>query len=125
MLGKRDVVASVAVKDLEIARKFYADTLGMTQEGGDGEEMMLFRSGASTFNVYRSEYAGSNKATALTWSVGADIEDVVEALKAKGITFEHYDMPDTTREGDIHIMGDFKGVWFKDPDGNLLNVINM
>jgi hypothetical protein len=58
----------------------------------------------------------------MTWVVGEDIESVVQQLKAKGITFEHYDMPGATREGDVHIAGDMKVVWFKDPDGNILNI---
>jgi hypothetical protein len=52
------------------------------------------------------------------------VEGVVRALKAKGVTFEHYDMPDTKREGDIHVSGDMKAAWFEDPDGNILNIIN-
>ena len=54
--------------------------------------------------------------------VGEDIESVVQQLTAKDITFEHYDMPGVTREGDVHIAGDMKVVWFKDPDGNILNI---
>lgn len=59
----------------------------------------------------------------MTWQV-EDVEDTVRALKAKGITFEHYDMPEVTRKGDVHVAGDMKVAWFKDPDGNILNVIN-
>lgn len=75
-------------------------------------------------NVYRSKYAGTNQATALTWVVGEDVESVVEALKAKGISFEHYDMPEIRREGDVHIGGNMKIAWFKDPDGNILNIVS-
>jgi hypothetical protein len=75
-------------------------------------------------NVYRSKYAGTNQATALTWVVGDEVENVVESLKAKGISFEHYDMPDITREGEVHIGGNMKVAWFKDPDGNILNIIS-
>jgi hypothetical protein len=50
------------------------------------------------------------------------MEDVVQELKTKGVTFEHYDMPDMVREGDIHVFGDMKVAWFKDPDGNILNI---
>lgn len=57
----------------------------------------------------------------MTWTVG-DVEGVVSELKARGVTFEHYDLPDTTLEGDIHIAGDMKVAWFKDPDGNILNI---
>jgi hypothetical protein len=75
-------------------------------------------------NVYTSQEAGTNKATAVTWAVGDQVKDVVRALKAKGVAFEHYDMPDTTLQGDIHVAGDMKVAWFKDPDGNILNIVN-
>jgi catechol 2,3-dioxygenase-like lactoylglutathione lyase family enzyme len=124
MLGNKDAVATVAVKDLQPARKFYEDTLGLKAVGAEGEELIVFKSGNSTLNVYRSQYAGTNQATAVTWRVGDDMERVVRALKSKGVTFEHYDMPDTKREGDIHVSGDMKVAWFKDPDGNILNIVN-
>jgi catechol 2,3-dioxygenase-like lactoylglutathione lyase family enzyme len=122
MLSDKDAAANIAVKNLETAKKFYEETLGLTQVGAEGEELMVFKSGNSTINVYRSQYAGTNQATAVTWVVGKDIEDVVQALKAKGVMFEHYDMPDMTREGDVHIAGNMKVAWFKDPDGNILNI---
>jgi catechol 2,3-dioxygenase-like lactoylglutathione lyase family enzyme len=124
MLGDKDAVANIAVKDLEAAKKFYVDTLGLKQVDAEGQEVIVFKSGNSTINVYRSQYAGTNQATAVTWAVGNDIEGVVGALKAKGITFEHYDMPEVKREGDLHIAGDMRVAWFKDPDGNILNIVN-
>jgi catechol 2,3-dioxygenase-like lactoylglutathione lyase family enzyme len=124
MLGDKDAVANIAVKNLETAKKFYEETLGLTQIGAEGQEVIVFRSGSSTIYVYKSQYAGTNQATALTWVVGEDIEGVVRKLKDKGVTFEHYDMPDVTREGDIHVSGNMKVAWFKDPDGNILNIIN-
>ncbi|MGH9994340.1 MAG: VOC family protein [Nitrososphaeraceae archaeon] len=124
MLGDKDAAANIAVKNLEIAKKFYGDTLGLTQVGSEGSELIIFRSGNSMINVYRSKYAGTNQATALTWVVGDDVGSVVQALKAKGISFEHYDMPDITREGDVHIGGNMKVAWFKDPDGNILNIVS-
>lgn len=122
MLGDKDAAANIAVKNLEVAKKFYRDALGLTQVGSEGSELIIFRSGNSMINVYLSKYAGTNQATALTWVVGDDVESVVKALKAKGISFEHYDMPDMTREGDVHIGGNMKVAWFKDPDGNILNI---
>ncbi|RQO47440.1 glyoxalase [Variovorax sp. KBW07] len=124
MLGNIDAVANLAVKDLAVARRFYEDTLGLAQVDAEGEELIVFRSGGTVVNVYRSAFAGTNKATAVTWSVGGDIARIVDALKAKGVRFEHYDMPGTTLEGDLHVMGDMKVAWFKDPDGNILNLIN-
>ena len=124
MLGDKDAVANIAVKNLETAKKFYEETLGLTQIGAEGQEVIVFRSGSSTIYVYKSQYAGTNQATALTWVVGKDIEGVVQELKAKGVTFEHYNMPEVAREGDIHVAGNMKVAWFKDPDGNILNIIN-
>src|SRR5262245_54375533 len=124
MLGQYDAVANIAVKDLEIARKFYEGTLGLTKIDAEGKEVIVFKSANSKINVYRSQYAGTNKATAVTWPVGDALDNIVRALKAKGVTFEHYDMPHMTRDGDVHVAGKMKVAWFKDPDGNNLNVIN-
>ena len=124
MLGDTDAVANIAVKNLATAKKFYTDTLGLTPVDSEGQELIVFKSGKSTINVYRSQYAGTNQATAVTWVVGEDVEGVVRALKDKGVKFEHYDMPDMTRKGDIHVAGGMKAAWFKDPDGNILNLIN-
>ena len=124
MLNHADAVANIAVKNLEAARKFYQDTLGLKQVGAEGEELIVFKSGSSTINVYRSQFAGTNQATAVTWTVGDDVEGVVRALESKGVTFEHYDMPGMTREGNVHVAGDMRVAWFKDPDGNILNIVN-
>jgi catechol 2,3-dioxygenase-like lactoylglutathione lyase family enzyme len=124
MLGNKDAVANIAVKNLDTAKKFYEDTLGLTPVGAEGQEVIVFKSGNSTVYVYQSQYAGTNKATAVTWVVGEDVVGIAQQLKARGITFEHYDMPGMTRDGDVHIAGDMKVAWFKDPDGNILNIIN-
>jgi catechol 2,3-dioxygenase-like lactoylglutathione lyase family enzyme len=124
MLGDKDAAANIAVKNLEVAKKFYEDTLGLTQVGSEGQELIVFSSGSSMINVYRSQYAGTNQATAVTWVVGEDVEGIVQALKAKGVTFEHYDMPEMKRKGDIHVAGNMKVAWFKDPGGNILNIVN-
>ena len=122
MLNDKDASANIAVKNLEVSKKFYEDTLGLTQVGAEGEELLVFKSGNTTIYVYQSQNAGTNQATTLTWVVGEDIEDIIRELKTKGVTFEHYDMPDMTREGDVHVFGDMKVAWFKEPDGNILNI---
>src|SRR6476620_2597369 len=101
MLGNKQAVANVAVKNLEVATKFYRDTLGLTPVHEEQQELVVFRSGTSEINVYRSEYAGTNKATAVTWTVD-NVADEVADLKSRGVTFEHYDMPGMTREGDVY-----------------------
>ena len=55
MLGKRNAVANLAVKDLDRARAFYTDTLGLSQVGNEGDELVVLKSGDSVLNVYRSE----------------------------------------------------------------------
>ena len=122
MLGDIDAAANIAVKNLDAAKKFYEDTLGLKQVGAEGQELIVFRSGTSTIYVYESQYAGTNQATAITWVVGEDIENVIRRLKDEGVTFEHYDIPDMTRQGDLHVSGNMKVAWFKDLDGNLLNL---
>ena len=123
MLGDKDVTVVLGVKDLEAAGKFYEQTLGL-KRGGQMPGGVIFESGKCAVFVYETEFAGTNKATAATWSVD-DIKAVVADLEQKGVTFEQYDIPESTREGVIHIMGTMQAVWFKDPDGNILNIVSM
>jgi len=120
MLGKADATPMIAVKDLDRAREFYEQTLGLEAAEDFGEGFAV-KSGDTEFSVYRSEFAGTNKATALTFEVD-DIEGEVRQLKAKGIFFEHYDLPGLKQEGDLHVADGFKAAWFKDPDGNILSL---
>jgi catechol 2,3-dioxygenase-like lactoylglutathione lyase family enzyme len=122
MLGKKNAVANLAVRDIERARDFYTGTLGLEQVDNEGEELIVLKSGDSEVSVYRSDYAGTNKATAVTWAVD-DIDAEVEALKGKGVMFEHYDMPGLELDGDVHVGEGMKIAWFKDPDGNILNIV--
>jgi catechol 2,3-dioxygenase-like lactoylglutathione lyase family enzyme len=124
MLGKTNATANIAVKDLPAAKKFYEQTLGLTQVDAEGDEVIVMKSGDTLINVYRSEFAGTNKATSVTWTVGDEIDRIVRDLKAKGVAFEHYDMPGTKLEGDIHVGYGMKVAWFRDPDGNILNLID-
>jgi catechol 2,3-dioxygenase-like lactoylglutathione lyase family enzyme len=124
MLGNADAIATVAVRDLKTARRFYEGTLGLTPIATEGDEAVTYKSGHSAINVYRSRYAGTNQATAMSWDVGKDLESVVQSLKEKGVRFEHYDLPGMKLEGDIHVADGMKVAWFKDPDGNILNVIS-
>lgn len=123
MLGKKEAIATVAVKDLEAARRFYEDTLGLKRTSDDNPEYSAYQTGGSSLMVYRSQFAGTNQATSVTWTVESGVEDIVRALKAKGVAFERYDLPDTTVKGDVHVTGDQKAAWFKDPDGNIHAIV--
>ena len=124
MLSNRNALANIAVKNLEISRKFYENVLGLEEIDSVREEVVVYRCGNAAIIVYQSQYAGTNKATSATWVVGEDMDVLVKELKSKGVQFEHYNMPNTTLKGDIHFDGDMKVAWFKDPDGNILNIIN-
>jgi catechol 2,3-dioxygenase-like lactoylglutathione lyase family enzyme len=119
MLSGKEVMATVAVRDLNAAKRFYEGTLGLKLTDQQESEAVTYQAGSSKILVYRSQYAGSNKATAATWLIGKDMEKVVQALRGKGVTFEHYNMPGLTLKGDIHEGGGMKAAWFKDPDGNI------
>jgi catechol 2,3-dioxygenase-like lactoylglutathione lyase family enzyme len=123
MLGDADAVATVAVRDIARAAKFYEQTLGFSRADSPEKQILLFRSGQSNFLVYPSQYAGTNQATAITWPVD-DVDGEVRALKAKGVKFERYEMPDMTHEGDVHVAEGRRAAWFKDPDGNILAIVN-
>jgi len=123
MLGDKEAVATIAVKDTKAAKKFYEGKLGLKPEPSQESGVLSYKSGSSSVLVYESRYAGTNKATAATWVVD-DVDQEVRDLKANGVSFEHYDLPDTTRQGDVHVSGNTRVAWLKDPDGNILSLVN-
>jgi catechol 2,3-dioxygenase-like lactoylglutathione lyase family enzyme len=123
MLRNEEAVATIGVRNTKKAKEFYEGVLGLTHDGPEREGVLTYKSGSSRLFVYQSEFAGTNKATSATW-VGDDVEAEVEALRKKGVRFEHYDLPDMQREGDVHVSGDMKAAWFKDPDGNILALVS-
>ena len=123
MLGDNDATATIAVKDIEAARRFYEAVVGLTPMPASEPGVLPFKTGKTSILVYQSQFAGTNRATAATWMVDGDLEAVVEALKAKGAKFEHYDFPGMERQGDLHVTGKSRAAWFKDPDGNILALV--
>ena len=125
MLKDHDSSAIVAVADLERARAFYGGVLGLelADEGAE-EGVLVYRTGATRLVVYRSDHAGTNRANAVVWGVGGEIDAIVAALEAKGAEFEHY--PGLGRlAGNVHHAGGMKLVWLRDPDGNILHLNSM
>ena len=122
MLGKADATPMIAVSDLDRAKSFYKEKLGLEVDNEWGEEGVTLKSGDTLVNVYRSEFAGTIKATALNFDVD-DLEAEASELKSKGIMFEHYDLPGLEQRGDLYVAEGMKTAWFKDPDGNILSLI--
>ena len=126
MLKDKSSSAIVAVGDIARARDFYQNILGLDLTDDSMGEVLVFRTGDTSLVVYKSEFAGTNKGNAVVWDVGGEIDAIAGALKDRDVAFEHYaDMPGVELEGDIHVAGDMKMVWFRDPDGNILHLNNM
>jgi catechol 2,3-dioxygenase-like lactoylglutathione lyase family enzyme len=114
---------SIAVSAMALARPFYEGQLGLSavQAGADGSR--VYASGGDTsLHVYPSPaHAGSSTATLATWYVD-DVEQVVDELSSRGVTFEHYEGLTTDDRGISPRAGGGKVAWFKDPDGNTFAV---
>jgi catechol 2,3-dioxygenase-like lactoylglutathione lyase family enzyme len=113
--------ATIPAKDMEGTRRFYEDVLGaqvLTEDPGG----ILYRSGDSTFSLYPTEFAGTAQHTLGAFMV-RDVEAVVADLRSKGVTFEDYDLPGVKTTDGIAELGGFRGAWFKDPEGNILSVV--
>jgi catechol 2,3-dioxygenase-like lactoylglutathione lyase family enzyme len=123
-LAARPSSAIVAVSDIDRAKAFYGETLGFEVEQ-DMDDAVTYKSGPTSFTVYKSEFAGTNKANAVVWDGGQEFDQIVAELRERGVTFEEY--PDMGMDIDrgIHSQGEFKAVWFKDPDGNILHINKM
>jgi predicted enzyme related to lactoylglutathione lyase len=121
MLTSGTVTANIPASDLNRARGFYADKLGLTPSFEMDGVMLIYKTGGgSTFSVYQTEYAGQSGHTIAQWHVD-DVDDEVRNMKAKGITFEKYDLPGVEWNGDVaSIEGMGKAAWFKDSEGNIL-----
>ena len=120
MLNDSKVTANVPAGDLERARRFYADVLGLTPVDENPGGLVFTTGGGTTFFLYETEYAGQAGHTIAQWHVSS-VADEVHDLKAKGVEFEHYDMPGVTWDGDVAEMeGMGSAAWFKDSEGNIM-----
>lgn len=113
-------IATIPAKDLARARTFYAETLGLTSSREVPGGIMFETGKGSSFLLYESQFAGTNQATAMGFSV-ADLDGTVEDLRSKGVTFEDYDLPGLKTENGVAELPDgAKAAWFKDPEGNII-----
>ena len=120
MLDGANVYATIPAQDLERARSFYADKLGLQPEE-EGPEGLRYRCGDGGFLLFTSSGEPSGTHTQLGWDVD-DIEAAVATLRERGVVFEEYDLPDfKTVKGIAEIEGE-RAAWFKDSEGNLLAI---
>jgi catechol 2,3-dioxygenase-like lactoylglutathione lyase family enzyme len=112
----------IGVKDLGRAKKFYGGKLGLTTSDERPGAVRYKTQGGTWFMVYQSEFAEAAKTTRMKFEV-TDIDAAVKELRDRGIAFEEYDLPGVRTVGGIakHETG-AKGAWFKDPEGNILQI---
>jgi predicted enzyme related to lactoylglutathione lyase len=120
MLKNAPIRAYIPVTDLSRARKFYEGIVGLVpkEEYAGG---VIYECGGSEAFMYPTSNAGTSKASQAFWSVG-DVEAEVADLKARGVTFEEYDVPGVIMKNSIATGGGAKTAWFKDTEGNILAV---
>lgn len=116
--------AIVAVTDLDRAKRFYGETLGLPAEG-DMEGVAAFRTGETTLVVYQSDGVLPGSGNAVVWGGGGDVEAIASELREKGVKLEEYPELGMAFENGVHRQDDFRAIWFKDPDGNVLHVNSM
>ena len=120
-LTTSSVSTMLPVTDTGRAQEFY-DRLGLPYRGTNEEGSLMYELAGGAMLVLLQREAGSqNPSTALAWEVD-DVRAEVDALEAKGITFEDYDLPGLKTVDHIAEMGDARSAWFLDPDGNVLCV---
>ncbi|MFB8025353.1 MULTISPECIES: VOC family protein [unclassified Streptomyces] len=129
LAGARGAATRLPAQDLERARRFYAEKLGLEpvdeRPGG-----LLYRCGQSEFALFESAGASPGTFTQMGWTVD-DIESVVSELRGRGVVFEKIDLPGLrTRGGIAEIEGNYpskaaggeRGAWFRDSEGNMLGI---
>jgi catechol 2,3-dioxygenase-like lactoylglutathione lyase family enzyme len=128
MLERGKVATRLPAQDLDRARAFYSEKLGLepSEERPGG---LLYRCASGEFALFASAGAPSSEHTQMGWEV-EDIEAVVEELRRRGVEFEEYDLPGlTTVDGIAEIEGNYpskgtgeRGAWFRDSEGNLVGL---
>jgi catechol 2,3-dioxygenase-like lactoylglutathione lyase family enzyme len=128
VLKEGKVATRLPAQDLQRARAFYAEKLGLhpdeEREGG-----LRYECAAGEFGLFESVGAASGDHTQMGWEV-EDIEATVSELRSRGVVFEEYDLPGfRTVDGIADIEGNYpskgvreRGAWFRDSEGNLLGI---
>jgi catechol 2,3-dioxygenase-like lactoylglutathione lyase family enzyme len=124
MLADHHSLATIATADLDRARAFYEQTLGFKPTREMPElGVVAYEADNGSVLLYASEFASTNKATALSFDVPTDAFDAeITTLRQAGVNFETYELPGTTWDDGVAHMGGQRAAWFKDPDGNIVSL---
>lgn len=121
MLGSAIVSVALPAQDLERAKSFYADKLGLKPTTERGSEAVYELGGGTRFALFLSSGSSSGDHTQADFAV-ENFDEVVEGLRNNGVKFEEYDLPGFKTENGIATLGGVRGVWIKDSEGNLIAI---
>jgi catechol 2,3-dioxygenase-like lactoylglutathione lyase family enzyme len=107
------------VKDLDRARDFYVNKLGLEAEGLAQDGKFLLRAGGTRLALFPKPGGTKADHTAVSFHV-ADIAAAIRALEARGVAFADYDLPGLKTVEHVCVLGSEKAAWFQDPEGNIL-----
>jgi catechol 2,3-dioxygenase-like lactoylglutathione lyase family enzyme len=120
MLDRFPIHPTLPAADLDRARDWYAEKLGLTPVRQE-DVGLWYEFAGRTLLVYPSGSAGTAQSTAAEWIVES-IESVMEELRDRGVAFEEYDFPGLKTESGLAAIGAWKAAWFKDSEGNILSI---
>jgi len=122
MLQRAPMYAYLPAKDLARARRFYEEQLGLSPIDPGPFGVTYEFAGQTACYLYATPNAGTSKASQAFWSVD-DVDRLIVALQAKGVVFEHYDLPGEKSAAGAITAGGAKAAWFKDSEGNIMALI--
>jgi catechol 2,3-dioxygenase-like lactoylglutathione lyase family enzyme len=120
MFKDRPTMAMIPAQDLERASAWYRDKLGL-EPAERNEEGLIYRLNGTTVLLYESRYAGTNKATMMAFET-PDLDADMATLRGKGVQFLDYDLPGFKTENGVASMGEIRGAWCNDSEGNILAI---
>lgn len=122
MFADRDVTVMLPAKNTARAIKWYDDVLGLKADNVADYGANYTLPGGSPMFLYETEFAGSAGNTLL--SIGTDdLRADMKALRAKGVTFEDYDLPSLKTVDGVAEFGPVKNAWFRDSEGNIIGLV--
>jgi predicted enzyme related to lactoylglutathione lyase len=122
MLQKFPLIAYIPAKDVARARRFYEDQLGFKPRLEESDGVVYEFAGGTSCFLYPTPSAGTSQASQAFWQVD-DVDREMAELKARGVVFEHYDIPGERSPGGAITAGGAKAAWFKDTEGNIMAII--
>jgi catechol 2,3-dioxygenase-like lactoylglutathione lyase family enzyme len=123
MLSKLEFHATLPAKDMNRAKQFYAEKLGMNPST-ESPAGAIYQCKDSWFLLFPSAGASTGQFTQGGWETN-NVEVEVAELKSRGVTFEEYDLPNFKTVNSVATMGSNRAAWFKDSEGNLLGIVQM